>query len=82
MALIDSQIEKGDKGMNEVNNLHQIITMVNERMNKKDKKYKEANSKMKNRIKQLKDDILGLRTDVGDLNQETRDIKDLGNFEV
>jgi hypothetical protein len=80
MALIDSQIEQGDKTMNEVDNLHQIISMVNERMHKKDKKYKQDNSKMKYRIKQLKDDVLGLRTDVGDLHQEIRDTKDLGNF--
>jgi rhamnogalacturonyl hydrolase YesR len=82
MSLIDSQIEKGGKTMNEVNYLAQIISMVNQRIHKKDKEYRKDKSKMRHKIKQLKDDVLGLRTDVGDLHQEIRDTKDLGNFGI
>lgn len=80
IAQIDSEIEQGNKTMDEVDNYRQLISMVNERIRTKHEGYKQTKSTLKHRVKQLNDEILGMQTDIGDLHQEIHDTKDLGIF--
>ena len=77
ISQIESEIDQGNKIMDEVDHYHQLIKMVQERTQKKNETYKQTKSNLKYRHKDLKDEILGLQTDIGDLSQEINDTKDL-----